>query len=243
MVGTVEYSRALAQARLIRRYKRFLADVRLPGDRRETVYCPNTGAMHGCNREGARVWLSQSDNLRRKYPLTLEIVESDTGALVGVNTGRTNCIVREALEAGRIREFARPTSITPEFWIAAHRSRVDFRLNFGRGERECLLEVKSVTARDEAGMGFFPDAVSERAVRHLDMLAAESAGGRRTVLFYCVQRVDVTAVRPAREIHPGYAEAVSRALGAGVEVIAYGCRVSPGGISIAGPVEVAANVV
>jgi sugar fermentation stimulation protein A len=233
----------LIQARLVRRYKRFLADVRLENGTMTTVHCPNTGAMSGCDRPGSRVWLSRSSNVRRKYPLGWEIVETSPGVLVGINSSLANRVVREALVDGRIGEIGTPAGIRSEVQLDNPRARVDFLLSLGEETDNCLLEVKSVTAAGGDGVAFFPDAVSVRAVRHLDMLATRSGQGMRAVLFYCVQRHDISAVRAAIEIHPEYGAALMAASRAGVEILAYRCRVSPDEISIDSRVDVLLDVV
>jgi sugar fermentation stimulation protein A len=233
----------LIEARLVRRYKRFLADVRLEDGTIQTVHCPNTGAMFGCDSPGARVWLSLSSNIRRKYPLGWEVVESKPGVLVGINAGQANRLVHEALIDGRIEEIGKPAAIRSEVQFDNPRARIDFLLSLGDEMDGCLLEVKSVTAAGSDGVAFFPDAVSKRAVRHLDMLASRSRSGMRAVLFYCIQRDDISAVRAAKEIHPEYGDALLAAAHAGVEVLAYRCRVTPEEISVTSRVDVLMDVV
>lgn len=237
----------LVPGRLLRRYRRFLADVTLEDGTETTAHCPNTGAMFGCDRPGSRVWLSRSDNPRRKYPLTWELAEAPGGVLVGIHSARANRLVREALEAGVLEGLARPATLRPEVSIAAGGSgpsmRVDFSARFPDDDADCLIEVKSVTAADRPGYGFFPDAVSARAVRHLDALAELARAGRRSVLVYCVQRGDVHSLRAAREIDPAYAEALTRARAAGVEIRAWRWRVTPRRIDFDGPVALEPDVV
>ena len=236
-------SSPLIEARLVRRYKRFLADVRLENGTMQTVHCPNTGAMFGCDSPGARVWLSISSNVQRKYPLGWEIVESKPGVLVGIHAGLANRLVHEALIDGRIGEIGTPVGIRTEVQMKNPRARVDFLLSLGEEMDNCLLEVKSVTAAGSDGVAFFPDAVSTRAVRHLDMLATRARQGMRAVLFYCVQRDDISAVRAATEIHPEYGGALVAASNAGVEILAYRCRVTAEEITITSRVDVRLDVV
>src|SRR5215469_1076980 len=153
------------EARLLRRYKRFLADVELPDGRRETVHCPNTGSMLGCAGPGMRVWLSRSDNPARKYAWTWEQVEALPGLRVGIHTGRTNALVREGVQSGLIRELSGYARLQAEV-MAGEGFRVDFFLS-SEGKPDCYLEVKNVTAAVEGRVALFPDAVSERASRHL----------------------------------------------------------------------------
>jgi sugar fermentation stimulation protein A len=238
----------LIAGRLIKRYKRFLADVELDDGPTVTVHCPNTGAMYGCDRPGSRVWLSRSDNPKRKYPLTWELVEAEGGALVGIHSARANAFVEEALATGSMPAFGQPASMRREVAIPpadgeAHRSRADFVLGWAGQDRECVVEVKSVTARDAPGRAFFPDAVSARAARHLELLERLVAGGSRAALVFCVQRGDIERLRAAEEIDPVYARALTRAREAGVECHAYGCTVSVEGITLTHAVKLDAVVV
>jgi sugar fermentation stimulation protein A len=243
----MEWPFPLLAGRLERRYRRFLADVVLEDGSRTTVHCPNTGAMYGCCRPGSRVWLSRSDNPRRKYPLTWELVEADGGALVGVHSARANRLVLEALEAGALAGLDVPVSTRAEQVVdaggGASGARVDFAVRFAGDDRDCLIEVKSVTAVDVRRRAFFPDAVSARAARHLDVLAALARAGRRCLLIYCVQRADVDTLRAASDIDPAYAEALVRAREAGVETRAWRWRVTPRRFALDGPVTLEPVVV
>ncbi len=222
----------LLGARLVKRYKRFLADVTLDDGTALTAHCPNTGSMLGCQTPGSRVWLSRSDNPKRKYAHTWELVELDDGALVGINTGRSNALVREAIESAVIGELAGYDEIRPEVRYGNENSRVDFLLTGDRGA--CYLEVKNVTAAVEKGIALFPDAVSVRGTRHLrELIATLGGAGRRAVLCFCVQRPDVREVRPADDIDPDYGRTLRVALGAGVEVIAYRAKLSPEAVVLA----------
>ncbi|HEV7166193.1 MAG TPA: DNA/RNA nuclease SfsA [Gammaproteobacteria bacterium] len=216
----------LLEARLLRRYKRFLADVEFPDGRRTTVHCPNTGAMLGCADPGMAVRLSRATNPARKYPLTWELVEALPGVWVGIHTGRTNGLVREGIEDGTLQELTGYTGIKGEVTLGQG-FRVDFVLKGRAGQPDCCLEVKNVTAAVQDGIALFPDAVSERASRHLRELMQRVKAGQRAVLCFCVQRDDVREVRPADVIDPTYGQTLRQALEAGVEVMAYGARVNP----------------
>ena len=222
----MQYPQPLIRGRLIRRYKRFLADVVLDDGEEVTAHCPNTGAMLGCQEPGSRVWLSLSDSASRKYRYTWELVQTGNGVVVGIHTGRTNALVAEALAAGVIRELAGYTDVHREVRVEGSGSRLDFRLDHGPGP-PCYLEVKNVTAAVHDGIALFPDAVSTRAARHVGDLAALANEGFRAALCFCVQREDVRQVRPADAIDPAYGEALRQAAAAGVEVLAYRCRVGP----------------
>lgn len=220
----------------MRRYQRFLADVEWPDGRVETVHCPNTGSMLGCREPGSRVWLSRSDNPRRKYPLTWELVENGHGTLIGINTQRSNGLVREALECGRISVGCDVDHIRAEVQVAGTRSRVDFVLRDGRGEY--FLEVKNVTAAVTGRRALFPDAVSTRAARHARELTRLRRAGHRAGMLFIAQRDDVDQVHPADEIDPDYGAALREAADAGVEVMAYRARVTPGEITVDEAIEV-----
>ena len=213
----------------MRRYKRFLADVVLDDGREVTAHCPNTGAMLGCDQPGARVWLSRADRPGRKLDWTWELVRAAPGVVVGIHTGRTNDLVAEAILGGRIPRLAGYATVRREVPVDA--GRVDFVLE-GPRRKPCLLEVKNVTAAVREGVALFPDAVSARATRHVGFLAREAARGHRAVLLYCVQREDVNEVRPADHIDPVYGQALRAAGQAGVELMAWGCRVSPRAVTL-----------
>ena len=231
-VDEVRFPVPLLEARLVRRYKRFLADVTLGDGTALTVHCPNTGSMLGCQTPGSRVWLSRSDNPKRKYAHTWELVELDGGVLVGINTGRSNALVREAIESGVIGEFAGYAEIRPEVRYGNENSRVDFLLT--GHQVACYLEVKNVTAAVDEGIALFPDAVSVRGTRHLrELIATLAKGGQRAALCFCVQRADVREVRPADDIDAEYGRTLRQALAAGVQVIAYRAKLSPEAVALA----------
>ena len=232
----------LLSGRLLRHYKRFLADVRLADGQTITAHCPNTGAMLGCQATGSPVWLSESDNPRRRYRHTWEIVETDGGVLVGIHTGRTNTLAAEAVSAGMLDDVLPGRSARREVSVAEQGCRIDFLIE-GAERPSCYLEVKNVTAAVENGVALFPDAVSDRAVRHLDTLVRLVEKGYGAAICFCVQRADVRVVRPAAEIHPGYAVALKRAVDAGVATVGFRCRVSPDRIEPMDRVRVEVDVV
>ncbi len=217
---------ALVPGVLLRRYKRFLADVRLDDGREVVAHCPNTGSMRAVNVPGCRVWLAPSDNPARKLAWTWELVELpdlDGGvALASVHTGRANRIVEEALRGGRIPALAGYAALRREAKVAG--ARLDFRLDDSR--RGCaFVEVKQVTLKERDGHGYFPDAVSERGRKHLLALAALAEQGQRAVLLFCVAHTGIRDVAPAAHLDPAYAAALQAVAARGVEVLAYGCRV------------------
>ena len=232
----MEFKTPLIEATLLRRYKRFLADVRLSDGEVITVHTANTGSMLGCAEPGSRVWLSRSESTTRKYPYSWEISEA-AGVLVGINTALPNALVREAIEAGVIVELQGYRSLRGEVPFGSERSRVDWLLQGHGDQGDCYAEVKNVTAA-VAGTAIFPDAVSARGAKHLRELMGVVAAGQRGVLCFCVQRGDVTAVRPADEIDSVYGETLRRARQNGVELIAYQAEVSPAGIALRRPLPV-----
>jgi len=219
----------LLEGRLLRRYQRFLADVDTAAGIL-TAHCPNTGSMQGCAEPGMRVWLSPATNPARKLAWTWELVEALPGVVVGMHTGRSNALVREAIEAGRVPELAGYTAIRPEVKYGEG-SRIDLLLT-APGRPDCYVEVKNVTAAVAGRIGYFPDAVTTRGTKHLREMSAMVASGHRAVLVFCVQRGDVECMRPADHIDPVYARTLREALAAGVEVIALGATVSPAGIEL-----------
>ena len=182
--------------------------------------------MLGCAEPGMRVWISRASNPQRKYAWTWEQVEALPGVPVGIHTGRTNSLVREAIVGGRISEMAGYSSLKGEV-KAGEGFRVDFLLSGHRHKPDCYLEVKNVTAAVQDGVALFPDAVSVRASRHLRELMERVKAGQRAALCFCVQRDDVAEVRPADAIDPVYGRTLREAEVAGVELFAYAARVSP----------------
>jgi sugar fermentation stimulation protein A len=221
----------LIPGRLVRRYKRFLADVELDGAGEVTVHCPNPGRMLGLDAPGTRVWLSRAGNPARTLPLTLELVEAD-GGLVGINTIHPNRLVEEAIGAGRIAELPDYEVIRREVRYD-ERCRIDLLLHQD-GRPDCFVEVKNVHLKRAAGAEF-PDAVTVRGAKHLGALARQVAAGARAVVVYVVQRTDCADFRIAADIDPVYAAGFRTALNAGVEAACYACDISLDGVSLARP--------
>jgi len=226
----------LVEARLIRRYKRFLADIEFHDGSLATASCPNTGSMMGLAEPGSRVWLTHAPSPLRKYDYTWELTENAKGVLIGINTSRPNALVAEAIEAGMIKELSGYSTIRRECKYGAEGSRIDLLLE--RSDASCYVEVKNVTAAVTDGIALFPDAVTERGCKHLRELMMMVSLNHRAVLVFCVQRGDVTEVRPADDIDPVYGKTLREAIAAGVEVIAYRAEVGIAGIVIGNRIPV-----
>lgn len=221
------------EAVFLRRYKRFLADVQLEDGSVITVHCPNTGAMTNCLVPNSPCWISESSNPKRKYPFTWEIATAPGGHKAGINTARANPLVEEGIRTGLIRQLQGYEHLRREVRYSEG-SRIDFQLagHPERPDQDCFVEVKSVTYGLEDGRGLFPDAVSDRASRHLRELISIAAAGHRAVLFFCVQHSGIDWVEPADEVDPLYGATLRNALEAGVEVIAYRTAISQQGITL-----------
>ena len=237
-IFTMKLPEKLLTGTLIRRYKRFLADVTLESGETITIHCPNSGSMTGCDIPGSRVVLSRSDRPGRKYPHTWELVQVG-GCWIGINTGITPALVREAITGGLVKELQGYETICPE--VKRGDSRLDLLLT---GEcRPCWVEVKNVTLA-ENGLALFPDAVTVRGQKHLTELMDVVRSGERGVIFYVVQRGDCRAMAPADRVDPRYGALLRESVAAGVEALAYRADVSPGGIALAErlPVELGTTV-
>ncbi len=237
----MRYCSELIPATLIKRYKRFLADVRLDDGGIETVHVANPGSMMGLQAPGSRVWLSRSPNLKRKLPLSLELIEVDFGGgpeLVGINTSNPNAIVAEALTAGAIAELTGYETIRREVRYG-RASRVDFLLQQA-GRPDCYVEVKNVHLMRRQGLAEFPDSVTDRGARHLEELGAMVRAGSRAVMLFVIQIASANSFDLARDIDPAYGAAFDKARAEGVEALAYTCRVGSDGVFLAAAVPIVA---
>ena len=235
----MRFSAPLLPATLVKRYKRFLADVVLPTGETVTVHCANPGSMIGLNAAGARVWLSKSDNPSRKLAHSWELIEVDfgTGAeLVGINTSHPNALAAEAIVAGAIPELAGYGTIRREVKYGRN-SRVDFLLE-DPGRPPCYVEIKNVHLMRRPELAEFPDAVTKRGAKHLGELADMVAAGARAVMLYLIQIGSARRFRLARDIDPAYGRAFDVARAAGVEAVAYRCGITCDGIEVAAPVPI-----
>jgi len=218
----------LIEGELLRRYKRFLADVKLDSGETITVHCPNTGAMTGCAEPGSRVWLSVSESKTRKYPHTWEMVQTGQG-MACIHSARANGVVEEAFSQGLVGGFESYTEIRREVKYG-DKSRADLLLQGDNGQ--VFVEVKSVTLCRAGGQGVFPDAVSERGRKHIKELQAAIGQRTRCVLFFCVFHSGIDRVSAARDIDPKYRVALAEALDNGLEVMAWKTAISPAGIAL-----------
>lgn len=237
----MRFATPLVEGRLIRRYKRFLADVELATGDVITAHCANPGAMMGLDAPGNRVLLSRSPDPKRKLPLSLELVEVDFGwrgsQLVGVNTAMPNRLAAEALRAGTVTELAGYGTIRPEVRYGMN-SRVDFVLR-AEDRPEAYVEVKNVHLMRTPGLAEFPDCVTARGAKHLHDLAAMAGQGRRAVMLYVIQ-MDAERFSLAADLDPVYARTFAQVRAAGVEAYAYACRLTPEEIVLEKPVPILA---
>jgi sugar fermentation stimulation protein A len=230
----------LLPATLVKRYKRFLADVLLPSGETVTVHCANPGAMTGLNAVGARVWLSKSANPNRKLAHSWELIEVDLGGgaeLVGINTAHPNALAAEAIAVGAIAELNGYASLRREVRYGKN-SRVDFLLE-APARPPCYVEIKNVHLMRKAGLAEFPDAVTKRGTKHLAELSDMVATGSRAVMLFLIQIGSARRFTLARDIDPAYGEAFDAARRAGVEAIAYRCTITCEGIEVVEPVPIA----
>ncbi|MDO6462183.1 DNA/RNA nuclease SfsA [Granulosicoccaceae sp. 1_MG-2023] len=236
----MDFSPSLEHVILLRRYKRFLADVRRADGSEITVHCANTGSMKNCLLPAQAALISDSGNTARKYRHTLEAVQLAHGHWAGVNTARSNALVEEAIRAGLIPDLSPDSGVERELKFG------DSRLDLALGPRDkphTLIEVKNVTlgpAPDEHDNGLvaFPDAVTERGQKHLKNLIEIAASGRRAVLFFCVQHSGARQLRPADEIDPRYGELLREAAEQGVSIQAWKATLTPQCFALQMPVPV-----
>lgn len=229
----MRFASPLVRGRLIKRYKRFLADVIMDDGRTVTAHCANPGAMLGLKEPGLTVWLEPSTDPKRSLAWSWRLVELPDGHMVGIDTSLPNRLVAEALAEDRIEGLTGYERIRPEVRYG-ERSRVDFLLA-GSGRPDTYVEVKNVHLRRTGTLAEFPDSVTARGTRHLAELSAMVAAGHRAVMLYVVQRTDCDLFSIASDLDPAYATAFAEACHAGVEVMTAATRIDREGIVIAGP--------
>lgn len=219
----MQYPSPLQSATLIKRYKRFLADVILENGEEVTIHCANTGAMTGCGDAGDTIWYSTSDNPKRKYSRSWELTEKANGDMICINTARANQLAKEAIESSVIPQLAGYQTLTTEVKYGNENSRIDILLDDVKMGK-CYIEVKSASLL-ENGCGYFPDTVSVRGQKHLRELMAVKKNGHRAVLLFVVQHSGINTLKPAKHLDKDYSDLVKQAINQGVEVFAYASRI------------------
>ncbi|MBC56822.1 MAG: DNA/RNA nuclease SfsA [Confluentimicrobium sp.] len=232
----MRFQTPLVPGRLIRRYKRFLADVQLESGQEVIAHCANPGSMMGLSDPGLRVWLEPNDDPRKKLKYGWRLVEHADGHFTGVDTGVPNRALRAALEAGQVAGLPVGGTLRAEVKYGTN-SRIDFLLSEPGGP-DTYVEVKSVTLRRSGDWAEFPDSVTARGTKHLEELTRMVAEGQRAAMLYLVQRTDCTRFRLAGDIDPAYARAFDTARAAGVRMLCLGTRISPAGVEVASPLPV-----
>ncbi|MCK7459631.1 DNA/RNA nuclease SfsA [Idiomarina aminovorans] len=232
----MQFNKPLRQGVLQKRYKRFLADIDFGQEPITTVHCPNTGAMTGCAEPGFTAWCNVSDNHKRKYSLTWELARNSKGEMIVVNTQHANRMAGELLQTDLLPELSQWQELKPEQRYGKEKSRIDW-WGVDSDSRQCFIEVKSVTLAD-GEQGYFPDAVSQRAHKHLHELMQMVSEGHRAIQLYMVMHQGIENVSPASYIDPKYAELCKQAKYAGVEFYAVKCLASPEEIKLERPVPV-----
>jgi sugar fermentation stimulation protein A len=215
-------------ATIIKRYKRFLADIKFNDGTIETIYVPNTGSMKTCWGPGWKVRYSESDNKKRKLPLTLEMLYNEQ-TWIGINTSLTNKLAAEALKLGVIQEI--PTWDKLESEVKLGKSRIDFVAKRSNGP-DTFIEVKNVTLLASKGKVSFPDAVSTRGQKHLELLIDLAQNGQQSVLLFIIQREDAHTFLAHQEFDPAYADLLRLANEKGVQILPYICEVNPESIQV-----------
>ena len=219
----MQLQKKLQEGVLLKRYKRFLADITNQEGESITIHCPNTGSMKNCQEPGSRIWYSDSENPKRKYACTWELVEVESKHIVGINTGLANKLVREAIASNRIEELMAYKSLRTEVAYGEQKSRIDLLLEGTEKDLDalCYVEVKNVSFGVGDGLGSFPDAVTTRGQKHLQELLHMHSLGYRAVLLFCVQHSGIQRIIPADNIDPEYGRLLREVVSKGVEVIAY----------------------
>lgn len=226
----MQFQTPLIPARLLRRYKRFLADAVLDDGTEITAHCANPGAMLGLKDEGARIWLEPNDDPKKKLKYGWRLIELPDGHWAGIDTSVPNRVVGEALRARAVAPLASYDTVRPEVKYGTN-SRVDFLLS-APDQPDMYVEVKNVHLRREGDWAEFPDSVTKRGTKHLHDLIEVVRQGHRATMFYLIQRTDCARLRLAGDIDPTYAAAFDEARAAGVQVLAYDTVISPYGVSL-----------
>lgn len=221
----MKFEHKLIRGTLIKRYKRFLADILLDSGETVTAHCANSGSMMGLKEAGSIVWLSPQTNPKAKLRFKWELVDVD-GCLVGINTSHPNRLVQDAITDGTITELEGYKNLRREMKYGQN-SRIDIFLSGSTlSDADCYVEVKSVTLSRQKGIAEFPDSVTARGTKHLKELSQMVADGHRAMMVYLIQRDDCSEFRVAADIDPTYATALDAALYDGVEAVCYGCNLT-----------------
>ncbi len=231
----MKFSPPLIETRLVKRYKRFLADVKMPSGEIITVHCANPGSMLGLTKENNKAWISDSQNPKRKLRYSLEIIEVN-GVMVGINTSHPNKLAKEAIEAGRIPALSGYETLKTEVKYGEN-SRIDILLQ-SESKPDTYVEVKNVHFVRTPWLHEFPDSVTARGAKHLDEMAREVEKGNRAVMLYVVQRGDGDKFQFAHDLDPNYFDSYVRAIAKGVEAICIRCKVSTEGIDAVDIIEI-----
>lgn len=244
----MKYDSPLLTGKLIQRYKRFLADIELtsPPERAGevvTAHCANTGSMTNCKDDGAKVWLFDSQNPKRKLPLSWEWVEVEGQYKACINTARANQLVKEALFANKIEEVVMGDEHSLKTEPKVDEGRLDFLISSTTDMPDTYIEVKSVTllgnGTSHDNIGYFPDAVTSRGLKHLEVLMRLKAEGQRSILFFCVPHEGIQQVQVAEHVDPAYAKKLREVISAGVEVLAYQVEFQSQGLALKTALEIA----
>jgi sugar fermentation stimulation protein A len=223
----MKFDNKLISGQLIKRYKRFFVDIKIK-NKVVTAHCPNTGSMFGLLKKGNRVWLSKSNNPKRKLKYTLQIIE-DQKSKVGVNTHLTNKIVLHALRNNLIKEFSKNIEIKPEFKFGEN-TRFDFLIS--KKKYKAFIEAKNVTLSRNKNIAEFPDAVTSRGLKHINELIKASRQGYEIFILYLIQRDDCKSFKIAKDIDPLYSNSLAKAIKKKLNVLCYDCKFLSKGIKL-----------
>lgn len=231
----MQFEPILESGRLIKRYKRFLADIELEDGTIRTIHCANTGAMTGCAEPGNKVWFSTSSNIKRKYPNSWELSQTPQGDLIAINTLKANQLAVEAIKSGVIKELSDYENLKSEVKYGRENSRIDIYLQ-SEHRTPCYIEVKSVTLLEENGQGYFPDTVTTRGQKHLRELTEMVNSGSRAVLLFTVLHSGIEKVSAAHHIDAHYSQLLKQAKEVGVEVLCYKAEISNSKMNLVKPI-------
>ena len=223
----MKFKETLIAGKFIKRYKRFFVDVKI-GNEKVVAHCPNTGSMMGLLKKGKNVWISKSNNPKRKLKYTLQIIENQKSK-VGINTHLTNKIVFDALKKRMIKNFKDINSIQQEIKFGEN-TRFDFLLT--QENKKTFIEVKNVTLSREKQIAEFPDAITSRGLKHIQELLKANKQGFEIYLLFVIQRDDCSKFKLAKDIDPEYCELLAKAVKKNLKILCYDCKFSSKGIKL-----------